>query len=65
VLAALAVAAASAIHIVHAASLPAPADAAALAGASDATVKVHIKHLLRKLNMKSRLEAAVWALHNL
>ncbi|MBU3693515.1 MAG: two-component system response regulator NarL [Rhodocyclaceae bacterium] len=34
-------------------------------GISDATVKVHIKHLLRKLNMKSRLEAAVWALHNL
>jgi two-component system nitrate/nitrite response regulator NarL len=31
---------------------------------SDATVKVHIKHLLRKLNMKSRLEAAVWALQN-
>jgi two-component system nitrate/nitrite response regulator NarL len=31
---------------------------------SDATVKVHIKNLLRKLNMKSRLEAAVWALHN-
>ena len=33
-------------------------------GISDATVKVHIKHLLRKLNMKSRLEAAVWALQN-
>jgi len=32
-------------------------------GISDATVKVHIKHLLRKLNLKSRLEAAVWALH--
>lgn len=31
-------------------------------GISDATVKVHIKNLLRKLNMKSRLEAAVWAL---
>jgi two-component system nitrate/nitrite response regulator NarL len=31
---------------------------------SDATVKVHIKHLLRKLNVKSRLEAAVWALQN-
>jgi len=38
---------------------------ARLLGISDATVKVHIKHLLRKLNMKSRLEAAVWALHNL
>lgn len=33
-------------------------------GISDATVKVHIKHLLRKLNVKSRLEAAVWALQN-
>lgn len=33
-------------------------------GISDATVKVHIKHVLSKLNMKSRLEAAVWALQN-
>lgn len=33
-------------------------------GISDATVKVHIKHLLRKLGMKSRLEAAVWALQS-
>ncbi|MBA3623162.1 MAG: two-component system response regulator NarL [Methylibium sp.] len=33
-------------------------------GISDATVKVHIKHLLRKLNLKSRLEAAVWALQS-
>lgn len=33
-------------------------------GISDATVKVHIKHVLRKLNLKSRLEAAVWALQN-
>ena len=31
-------------------------------GISDATVKVHIKHVLRKLSLKSRLEAAVWAL---
>ena len=31
---------------------------------SDATVKVHIKHVLRKLRLKSRLEAAVWALQN-
>lgn len=35
---------------------------ARLLGISDATVKVHIKHLLRKLNLKSRLEAAVWSL---
>lgn len=37
---------------------------ARLLGISDATVKVHIKHLLRKLNVTSRLEAAVWALQN-
>jgi two-component system nitrate/nitrite response regulator NarL len=29
---------------------------------SDGTVKVHVKNILRKLNPKSRLEAAVWAL---
>jgi two-component system nitrate/nitrite response regulator NarL len=27
---------------------------------SDGTVKVHVKHLLRKLNLRSRVEAAVW-----
>ncbi|WP_428820356.1 two-component system response regulator NarL [Microbulbifer sp. MCCC 1A16149] len=27
---------------------------------SDATVKVHVKHLLKKLGMRSRVEAAVW-----
>lgn len=27
---------------------------------SDGTVKVHVKHLLKKMNLKSRLEAAVW-----
>jgi len=37
---------------------------ARLLGISDATVKVHIKNLLRKLSLKSRLEAAVWALQN-
>ena len=31
---------------------------------SDGTVKVHIKHVLGKLGLKSRLEAAVWALQN-
>ena len=30
-------------------------------GISDTTVKVHIKNLLRKLNLTSRLEAAVWS----
>ncbi len=29
---------------------------------SDGTVKVHVKNMLRKLNLRSRLEAAVWAL---
>jgi two-component system nitrate/nitrite response regulator NarL len=29
---------------------------------SDGTVKVHVKNLLRKLNLQSRLEAALWAL---
>lgn len=33
-------------------------------GISDETVKVHIKNLLRKLKLKSRLEAAVWALQH-
>lgn len=28
---------------------------------ADSTVKVHVKHLLRKLNLRSRVEAAVWA----
>jgi two-component system, NarL family, nitrate/nitrite response regulator NarL len=31
---------------------------------SDGTVKVHVKHLLRKLNLRSRLEAAVWAIEH-
>jgi two-component system, NarL family, nitrate/nitrite response regulator NarL len=28
---------------------------------SEGTVKVHVKHLLRKLNLRSRVEVAVWA----
>ncbi len=28
---------------------------------SEGTVKVHVKHLLKKLNLHSRVEAAVWA----
>jgi len=27
---------------------------------SDGTVKVHVKHVLKKLNLRSRVEAAVW-----
>ncbi|CAM3544115.1 two-component system response regulator NarL [Parendozoicomonas haliclonae] len=30
---------------------------------TEATVKVHVKHLLKKLNMKSRVEAAVWVVN--
>ena len=29
-------------------------------GITEGTVKVHVKHLLRKLNLRSRVEAAVW-----
>lgn len=28
---------------------------------AEGTVKVHVKHLLKKLNLRSRVEAAVWA----
>lgn len=30
-------------------------------GITEATVKVHVKNLLKKLNLKTRVEAAVWA----
>jgi len=30
---------------------------------SDGTVKVHVKHLLKKMNLKSRVEAAVWVVN--
>jgi two-component system nitrate/nitrite response regulator NarL len=33
-------------------------------GITDATVKVHVKNLLKKLNFRSRVEAAVWAVSN-
>lgn len=32
---------------------------------AEGTVKVHVKHLLRKLNFRSRVEAAVWAVERL
>jgi two-component system nitrate/nitrite response regulator NarL len=28
-------------------------------------VKVHVKHILRKLELRSRVEAAVWAVEHL
>ncbi|MBL4590260.1 MAG: two-component system response regulator NarL [Alphaproteobacteria bacterium] len=31
---------------------------------TEATVKVHVKNLLKKLNLRSRVEAAVWAVEN-
>lgn len=31
---------------------------------ADGTVKVHVKHVLRKLSFRSRVEAAVWASEN-
>lgn len=31
---------------------------------TEGTVKVHVKHLLKKLNLKSRLEAAVWSVNS-
>lgn len=32
---------------------------------SEGTVKVHVKHILRKLGLRSRVEAAVWAVEHL
>ena len=32
---------------------------------AEGTVKVHVKHILRKLGMRSRVEAAVWAAEHL
>lgn len=31
---------------------------------TEGTVKVHVKHMLKKLNLRSRLEAAVWAVNS-
>ncbi|MCC2615063.1 two-component system response regulator NarL [Aestuariibacter halophilus] len=31
---------------------------------SDGTVKVHVKHFLKKLNLRSRVEAAVWMINH-
>jgi two-component system nitrate/nitrite response regulator NarL len=32
---------------------------------AEGTVKVHVKHVLRKLGLRSRVEAAVWAVEHL
>ena len=34
-------------------------------GITEGTVKVHVKHLLKKLDLKSRMEAALWALEKI
>jgi hypothetical protein len=31
---------------------------------AEGTVKVHVKHILRKLKLRSRVEAAVWAVEH-
>ena len=31
---------------------------------TEGTVKVHVKHLLQKLHLNSRVEAAVWAVRH-
>jgi two-component system nitrate/nitrite response regulator NarL len=33
-------------------------------GITEATVKVHVKNLLKKLGLKSRVEAALWAVEH-
>ncbi|MDE3022841.1 MAG: two-component system response regulator NarL [Pseudomonadota bacterium] len=34
-------------------------------GITEGTVKVHVKHILKKLNLRSRLQAAVWMLERM
>jgi two-component system nitrate/nitrite response regulator NarL len=39
-------------------------DIASKLGITEATVKVHVKNLLKKLGVKSRVEAAIWAVEH-
>ena len=34
-------------------------------GIAESTVKVHVKHILAKISLRTRVEAAVWAVENL
>lgn len=34
-------------------------------GIAESTVKVHVKHILNKIGLRTRVEAAVWAVNNL
>jgi len=34
-------------------------------GIVEGTVKIHVKHILRKLSLRSRVEAAIWAIEHL
>jgi two-component system nitrate/nitrite response regulator NarL len=31
---------------------------------ADSTVKIHVQHILRKLNLASRVQAALWAVEH-
>ena len=34
-------------------------------GIAESTVKVHVKHILGKIGLRTRVEAAVWAVNHL